>query len=153
MIGGSSDYQSSRSPWATRVHCPVRYGSKEYTLEVMIEQDTPSKPLRRQRLRVSNACQLCRLRKIKCDGARPGISYFHCSISPQTSCTRLTQTIQHAPDVKREGRCVLMATLPMPLRNRQSVNLVDKHHQFTTQFLCWLPSHLRHLHFKLHQHR
>jgi hypothetical protein len=30
-------------------------------------------PLRRQRLRVSNACQACRLRKAKCDGRRPGI--------------------------------------------------------------------------------
>ncbi|KAL2834366.1 hypothetical protein BDW59DRAFT_137767 [Aspergillus cavernicola] len=37
----------------------------------MIDQHAPSKPLRRQRLRVSNACQVCRLRKIKCDGARP----------------------------------------------------------------------------------
>ncbi|KAF5009891.1 hypothetical protein FDECE_3918 [Fusarium decemcellulare] len=33
--------------------------------------NTSPKPLRRQRLKVSNACQACRLRKVKCDGGHP----------------------------------------------------------------------------------
>lgn len=37
--------------------------------------DRQSKPLlRRERLRISNACQVCRSRKVKCDGSRPGIT-------------------------------------------------------------------------------
>ncbi len=37
-------------------------------------QRARSKFLRRERLRISNACQQCRSRKIKCDGAHPGAS-------------------------------------------------------------------------------
>lgn len=118
--------------------------------EVIIDQHTPSKPLRRQRLRVSNACQVCRLRKIKCDGARPGISFFHCFVYLQSSCIRLTQTVKNAPDARREVRHVFMAILSVPLRSRQRVNPVDKHHQFTSLFLSW-P--LRHPHSRVHQHQ
>ncbi|KAJ3550374.1 hypothetical protein NM208_g10 [Fusarium decemcellulare] len=35
------------------------------------QRNTSPKPLRRQRLKVSNACQACRLRKVKCDGGHP----------------------------------------------------------------------------------
>ncbi|OQD72177.1 hypothetical protein PENPOL_c001G07721 [Penicillium polonicum] len=70
----------------------------------MTEQDTPSKPLRRQRLRVSNACQVCRLRKIKCDGVRPvctrcqargktcAYGHFSNAVEKQTTCKPRGQT-------------------------------------------------------------
>lgn len=42
-------------------------------LDMADYQNTSVRPLRRERLKVSTACQACRLRKGKCDGGRPGI--------------------------------------------------------------------------------
>lgn len=53
-------------------HPEVGGGIMSSTLQYETYQDQQSKPLRRQRLRVSTACEACRLRKVKCDGGRPG---------------------------------------------------------------------------------
>jgi hypothetical protein len=61
-------------------------------------QRARSKLLRRERLRISNACQQCRSRKTKCDGARPGTSspipipnlssWYRRLISPGAVCAK-----------------------------------------------------------------
>ncbi|KAI8689372.1 hypothetical protein NCS56_00200600 [Fusarium sp. Ph1] len=56
------------------------------------------KPLRRQRLKVSNACQVCRLRKVKCDGGLPACT--RCRARGKT-CTYDHESTTVAQEAKR----------------------------------------------------
>ncbi|KAL3473776.1 hypothetical protein BJX99DRAFT_233032 [Aspergillus californicus] len=68
----------------------------------MIAQHVPSKPLRRPRLRVSNACQPCRLRKAKCDGAHPVCT--RCQKQGKTCVYSHVANISARPTARRSQR-------------------------------------------------
>ncbi|RYP65999.1 hypothetical protein DL769_006165 [Monosporascus sp. CRB-8-3] len=69
------------------------------------------KPLRRQRLRISNACQACRLRKVKCDGGCPACArcqgrgktctYSRNSVTVEQQ-TKRKPPVGHAPPIRSQ---------------------------------------------------
>ncbi|PGH12053.1 hypothetical protein AJ80_06872 [Polytolypa hystricis UAMH7299] len=69
-------------------------------------QDGRSKPLlRRQRLRISKACQSCQLKKVKCDGHRPGILVPVPIPNSLLTCMRLIHVISVAcPRFQARGK-------------------------------------------------
>lgn len=69
-----------------------------------IHDGAPSRPLRRQRLKISNACQACRLRKVKCDGGRPSMNM------PSTlfTCIRTDALYCSLSQVPDKGKAMLV---------------------------------------------
>ncbi|EAW06502.1 putative transcription factor [Aspergillus clavatus NRRL 1] len=61
-------------------------------------QDRLLKPLRRQRLRITTACETCRLRKVKCDGARPACA--RC-LGRGKTCTYSLSSLPYSQQPKR----------------------------------------------------
>ncbi|KAH6886878.1 putative fungal-specific transcription factor [Thelonectria olida] len=73
--------------------------------------DGPEKPLRRQPLRISNACDGCRRRKVKCDGGRPECS--RCQ-ARRKACTYNRDSITVGQQPRRKAP---VRQTPRPIRS------------------------------------
>ncbi|KAK2608940.1 hypothetical protein QQS21_002516 [Conoideocrella luteorostrata] len=70
-----------------------------------VHQNIPSKPVLRPRLRTSNACHPCRLRKVKCDGSRPACARYSaerktCPNIRSSSAAIVSQQVKHKRQVE-----------------------------------------------------
>lgn len=116
------------------------------TVNIIRPEHHDSWVIRRQRLKVTTACQACRSRKTKCDGSRPGNPHLCPSLTPLVLTSHAdTKNAQHALGVKPKERLVTTIVLLRLATSRASLPQ-GKHRSI---FLSSFPLHLQqpiHLH-------